>query len=74
MAVPNAPRYPLPNHLPAISANLQAIAVVLCLIIITHKSQEGNVYRSHPKLESFKVQTKILTKATEDLEIGKEIE
>jgi hypothetical protein len=69
MAIPNASRYSLPSHLPPISTNLKAVAVVLCLIIITHKSQECYVDWTHPKLESFKMQTKVLTKATEDLEI-----
>ena len=71
MTVPYAPGHPLPNHLPPIPTHLKAVAIVLCLIIITHKPQECYINRRDPKLEGFKMQAKVLTKATENLKIEK---
>lgn len=69
VAVPDAPWHPLPDHLPPISAHLKTVAVVLCLIIVTHEPQECNIYRRHPELESLKMQAKVLTEATENLKL-----
>ena len=72
MAVPNASRHSLSYHLPTISAYFETVAVVLGLIIIAHESQEYYVDKSHSELESFEMQTKVLTKTIENLHNTKE--
>lgn len=72
MAVPYATWLSLPGYLPPIASNLKTIAVLLCIIFITHETQERYVDWSHPELEGFEMQTEILPKATEYLYIGKD--
>lgn len=55
VAVPYAPRHSLPYHLPSIPTHFQAVAIVLCFIVITHKPQECYVDRGHTQLESFEM-------------------
>ena len=70
VAVPYASRDALPNHLPPTPSNFKTVAVVPCLVIITHEPQEGYVDGSYPELECFKMQTEILPETTENLAIG----
>lgn len=67
MAVPGASGYPLPYNFPSISTHLETIAVVLCVIVIAHEPQKSYVYWSRTELESFEMQAKVLTIATENL-------
>ena len=67
VAIPDAPRVSLPDKLSVISSNLEAVTVVLCFCLIPHETQKRHVNRSHPKLEGFEMETKILTKTVEDL-------
>ena len=62
VAVADAPRGALLDHLPPVGADLEAIAVVLCLILVPHETEKGHVYRCHPKLECLKVQAEVLPK------------
>ena len=55
VAVVDAPRGALPVHLPPVGADLEAVAVVICLALVPHEMEEGHVYRCHPKLERLKV-------------------
>jgi hypothetical protein len=67
VAVSDAAGDSLPDHLAAIAANLKAVAVVLCLRIISHEPQKCYVNRSIAQLECLKMETKILPKATKNL-------
>ena len=67
VAVADAPRGALPYHLPAISTHLKAVAVVLRLVLVSHETKEGHVYRCHPKLEGLKVQAEVLPEAVKHL-------
>lgn len=71
VTVPYAPRNPLKNQFPPVPTHLKAVAIVLCLVIITHKPQECYINWSHSKLEGFKMQAKVLTKAAKNLKIEK---
>jgi hypothetical protein len=67
MAIPDAAGSSLPYHLPTISPNLKAIAVVPCLIFIAHETKESHVYWCHSKLEGLKMQAEVLPKTMENL-------
>lgn len=67
VAVADAPRGALPDHLPPIGTNLKAVAVVLRLVLVPHETEEGHVYRCHPKLERLKVQAEVLPEAVKHL-------
>lgn len=67
VAVPYGSGHPLPRHLPTIPTDLKAVGVILCLVIVTHESQERYVDWSHPQLECFKMQAEVLPKATKNL-------
>lgn len=69
MAVPYTTWLSLPGYLPPMASNLKTVAVLLSIIFITHETQECYVDWSHPELEGFKMQTEILPKATEYLDI-----
>lgn len=38
VTIPNCSRHPLPCHLPSVSAYLETVGIVLCVIIIAHKT------------------------------------
>lgn len=67
VTISNASWCALPDELPAISSNLQAIAVVPSFCLITHKTKKCHINRSHTKLKCLKMETKILSKAVKDL-------
>lgn len=71
MTVPYAPGYPLPNHFPPTPTYLKAVAIIFCLVVVTHKPQESYINRRDAKLKRFEMQAKVLTKATENLKIEK---
>ena len=52
---------------PTIGSHLAAIAETLGLNLITHESKECHVDRWRAKLEGFKVEAEVMTKAVEDL-------
>ena len=62
VAIANTSWCTLPNEFPAICPNFKAVAVVTSLVLITHKSKECHVNRSHAKLESFEVKAEVLAK------------
>ena len=67
VAVADAPGGALPDHLPPVGADLEAVAVVLRLVLVPHETEEGHVYRCHPKLECLKVQAEVLPEAVKHL-------
>lgn len=67
VAVSDAAWDPLPDHLAAIASNLKAVAVILCLHIISHESQKCYVNWCIAKLECLEMETEILPKATKNL-------
>ncbi|KAF4393400.1 hypothetical protein F8388_023204 [Cannabis sativa] len=69
VTVPNASWNPLPYHLPPMSTHFKTVVITLCLNIITHKPKESYVDGSCTELESFKMQTKILAKTAENLQV-----
>lgn len=68
VAIPDASRHPLPYQFPAIATHLQAVAEVLCLVVLTHESQECHVNWSHSQEEGLEVKTEVFPKAIEDSE------
>jgi hypothetical protein len=60
VAVTDAPGGALPYHLPAIGTDLQAVAVVLCIVLVPHETEKCHVHRCHPKLEGLEVKAKVL--------------
>lgn len=67
VAVPDTSGGALPYHFPAICADLKAVAIVPCLIFITHETEKGHIDWCHPKLEGLKVQAEVLPETVEDL-------
>jgi len=67
VAVADAPGGALPDHIPPVGADLEAVAVVLRLVLVPHEMEEGHVYRCHPKLERLKVQAEVLPEAVKHL-------
>lgn len=74
MAIPNFPMTvsytsgcTFPDKLPSISPYFQAVAVVSCLCLVSHKPKECHVYGCHSKLKCFKMETEVLTKTIENL-------
>jgi hypothetical protein len=67
VAVSDAARDSLPDHLAPIAAHLKAVAIVFCISIISHEPQKCYVNRSIAKLKSLKMETKILPAATKNL-------
>lgn len=47
MAVSDASWDPLPYQFPAIATHFKTVTVVLCLIILTHESQECHIHWRH---------------------------
>lgn len=70
VVVPNASRVALPNQLPAISTNLEAVTEVSSVGFVPHESQKCHVNRCHTQLKGFKMKTEILAKTVEDLSKG----
>lgn len=67
VAVADAPGGTLPDHLPPVGTDLEAVAVVLRLILVPHETEECHVYRCHPKLERLKVEAEVLPEAVKHL-------
>lgn len=67
MAISNASRAALPYLSASVSTYLQAVAVAPGFSFVAHEAEERHVNRSHTKLESFKVETEVLTETVEDL-------
>ena len=63
-----APGSPLPRQLPPISPNLQAVAVIPGLCLVSHEPKKCHVHWSHPELESFEMKAKVVTKTIEHLQ------
>ncbi|GER46332.1 pepsin A-4 [Striga asiatica] len=38
VSIPNASGHTLPHHLPAVAPDLEAIAVIFCLVVIAHET------------------------------------
>lgn len=72
VAVPDAPGNSLPHHLPSVTSNLEAVAVVFSLVVITHEPQKCNVRWCHSQLKRFEMQTEILPETTENLHAMRE--
>lgn len=58
----------LPSEFSPATTYFQAVTEFLGIVVVTHKSQKCNVNRRNSQLESFKMETKELPKATENLE------
>ncbi|MFS7988371.1 hypothetical protein Hanom_Chr11g01034051 [Helianthus anomalus] len=71
MTVSYASRDSLPCHLPPVPSNLQAVAVVLRLVIVPHKSQERDINGRHSQLERLKMETEVLAVTTKYLKCQK---
>jgi hypothetical protein len=71
VAVTDAPGGALPYHLPAIGTDLQAVAVVLCIVLVPHETEKCHVHRCHPKLEGLKVKAKVLPETVKYLRLKK---
>ena len=67
MTISNAPWRSLPQQLPVIPTNLEAIAIIPSLILIPHEPKESHVNWRHPQLKRLKVQAKVLPEAMEHL-------
>lgn len=67
VAIPYASWVSFPYDLSAISSNLKAVCVVPSFCFIPHETEECHINRSHTKLEGFKMETEVLTKAVENL-------
>lgn len=68
VAIPDAPRDPLPGHLTVDASDLQAVGVVLGFGVVSHEPEEGDVDRRHAQLECLEVQAEVLPKAAENLD------
>lgn len=73
VAVAYAAGSALPDHLAAICTNLKTIAVVACLILVSHETQECHVYWCVAQLEGLKMKAEVLTEAVKYLEREREI-
>lgn len=62
VAITNASWGPLPYEFPAIRSNLQAVAVIPGLGLITHETEKRHVNRGHAKLEGLEMEAEVLTK------------
>ena len=67
VAVTDASRGAFPYHLPTVTANLEAVGVVPCFVLVAHETKESHVYRCHAELEGLKVQTEVLSETMEHL-------
>jgi hypothetical protein len=67
MAVSDTTRGAFPNHSPATTPDLEAVAVGLCIILIPHETDKCHVDWSLSEQKGFKVQAEILPKTIEHL-------
>lgn len=65
VAVSDASRRSLPYQLPTVSADLEAVAIVPSLVLVSHEPQERHIHRSHSQLERLEVEAEILPETME---------